>query len=111
MAVDTAQKRSSVIGLGTPIGVPGWPGGGVDVADRAQSAGEYAGFTYPPPPPPVPDFTLTAASRGVLSLTAAGAGVWTLTAAHGVATLSAAGAGTRTLTAAGRGAITMEVNP
>lgn len=53
MALDTAQKRSSVVGHGLPVGVPGWPGAGVDAPDRAQVAGLYSGLDYTPPPEPV----------------------------------------------------------
>lgn len=46
MAIDTAQERSSIVGLGDPWGIPGWPGSGIDAADRAQAASLYAGYSY-----------------------------------------------------------------
>ena len=52
MAIDTAQKRSSVAGRGLFGHIPGRPDGAVsDAHERAQIGRLYSGLEYSPPPP------------------------------------------------------------
>lgn len=52
MAIDTAQKRSSVIGRGLFGAIPGRPDGAVsDSGERAQVAWMYSGLVYSPAVP------------------------------------------------------------
>ena len=51
MAIDTAAKRASSIGVGMPFILSIIPDGTIDAADRQTVSDSYGGIEADPPPP------------------------------------------------------------